>query len=261
MERSRVKKFEQLRRDILNENINNDYTNENLKQMADKLASAGINVEKNNTYRQSQNYIPHHQKTFDDIELNQKSIEPVVKNTNFNNDYMTDFLSEVKAYNLEKGYRSQDDTKANLLNELNIKPEIRPFGNNYKNDELIEKIENIEAKSDIENTDNSEVEELSSKVEILSNEDFDISKTMESEPVPYNHNVELENSQLKTMIFHQTQELKTNFGNQKKEIDEVNNKIDRVNLILNITLGILVFAIIIILGFFVYQLLKINGVL
>lgn len=265
MERSRVKKFEQLRQDILNENIHNDYTNENLKHIADKLSNAGVNVEKNNTYRQSQNYIPHHQKTFNDIEnnlneYNKESVEKVSQNTKFNNDYMNDFLSEVKAYNLEKGYRSQDDTKANLLNELNIKPEIRPFGNNYKNDELIDKIENIETKFDVECDDNNEVEELSSKVEFLSNSDFDISKTMESEAIPYNHNAELENSQLQTMIYHQTQELKTDFIHQKKEIDEVNNKIDRVNLILNITLGVLVFAIIVILVFFVYQLLKINGV-
>ena len=144
---------------------------------------------------------------------------------------------------------------------VQIEPELCViFKANYKNDELIDKIENIETKFDVECDDNSEVEELSSKVEFLSNSDFDISKTMESEAIPYNHNAELENSQLQTMIYHQTQELKTDFIHQKKEIDEVNNKIDRVNLILNITLGVLVFAIIVILVFFVYQLLKINGV-
>lgn len=273
MTRSRMKKFEQLRQDILNENAtNNNYTNESLKQFAQKLANAGIDVEKNNVYKESKDYIPHHQKSnIQKVEQNnldnRNQINTNLNNSNDNfdgnNDYMSDFLSEVKAYNLEKGYRQEEDTKANLLHELNIKPEIRPFGNNYKNNELFDSVNNDKYENKKDNyslQEQEEIEDISLKVESMSNEDFDISKTMDNEIIQYNDQVIDDKSQLQTIINNQTQELKTDFINQKKDIDAVNNKIDRVNLILNITLGILFVIIIIVLIIFVYQLLKINGV-
>ncbi|NMB18479.1 MAG: hypothetical protein GX984_03350, partial [Erysipelothrix sp.] len=38
----------------------------------------------------------------------------------FENEYLKDFLDEVKAYNVEKGYRSSQDTNENILEELNL---------------------------------------------------------------------------------------------------------------------------------------------
>lgn len=270
MARSRMKKFEQLRQDILNENAtNNNYTNESLKQFAQKLANAGIDVDKNNVYKESKDYVPHHQKTNNQnfeskVVDNSNQVNVNLNNNDFNsnNDYMSDFLSEVKAYNLEKGYRQEEDTKANLLHELNIKPEIRPFGHNYQNNELFDNV-NSDEKIEQDNYslhEQKEIDDISLKVESMSNEDFDISKTMDNEIIQYNEQITDDNSKLQTIIYNQTQELKTDVINQKRDIDAVNNKIDRVNLILNITLGILFVVVVVVLLVFVYQLLKINGV-
>lgn len=42
----------------------------------------------------------------------------------FENTYLKDFLNEVKEYNVKKGYRSNDDTQANIVSELQGKKTI-----------------------------------------------------------------------------------------------------------------------------------------
>lgn len=48
-----------------------------------------------------------------------KEIELEIFET-FENEYLKDFLDEVKAYNVEKGYRDTSNTHQNILKELNI---------------------------------------------------------------------------------------------------------------------------------------------
>src|SRR5690554_5438465 len=44
----------------------------------------------------------------------------------FENEYLKDFLDEVKAYNVEKGYRDTSNTHQNILKELNILDSDKP---------------------------------------------------------------------------------------------------------------------------------------
>ena len=55
----------------------------------------------------------------------------------FENEYLKDFLDEVKAYNVEKGYRNVGDTQSNILKELHS--DIKPKRVISKNDiELVD---------------------------------------------------------------------------------------------------------------------------
>lgn len=51
----------------------------------------------------------------------------------FENEYLRDFLDEVKAYNVEKGYRDASNTHQNILKELNIIE--------HENDEVLETLD------------------------------------------------------------------------------------------------------------------------
>ena len=101
----------------------------------------------------------------------------------FENEYLKDFLDEVKAYNVEKGYRSSQDTNENILEELNlIDKEIDPvieteenvFWEEYQHD-FINPVENdldLSNEKDFVLESKLDVEDPISEEEILSEDDI-----------------------------------------------------------------------------------------
>lgn len=82
----------------------------------------------------------------------------------FENEYLKDFLDEVKAYNVEKGYRSTSSTRQNILKELNI------LESDESENGIIEPIDHVEVEMEPE-TETSFWENYISNLEVESEDE------------------------------------------------------------------------------------------
>lgn len=111
---SRVKKYEDLRKSIDTESTVSDSISDSMEieqQGALKKFDSSIlkKVDVNNSF----DYVPEREKT--NSEATQKS---VVDDT-FTNEYLDDFIREVREYNIQKGTRESNDTQVDILAQLN----------------------------------------------------------------------------------------------------------------------------------------------
>lgn len=108
---------------------------EKIDQSVDeKVASSGLSEFANRLNEIDHQFEPMHVK--DKVQPKRaKETELEIFET-FENEYLKDFLDEVKAYNVEKGYRDTSNTHQNILKELNILDDDKP--------EDLEELEEIE---------------------------------------------------------------------------------------------------------------------
>lgn len=90
----------------LNQTVDEKIENRDLSSFANRLNSLDTQFEKMDI-EESLDYLPSHARSQE---------EPVFET--FENEYLKDFLEEVKEYNVQKGYRSHSDTTSNILNEI-----------------------------------------------------------------------------------------------------------------------------------------------
>lgn len=123
----------------------------------------------------------------------------------FENEYLKDFLDEVKAYNVEKGYRSSQDTNENILEELNlmdkqidpvVETEENVFWEEYQHD-FIDPTEDdlsLSKEKDIRLDSELEVEEPILEEEILSEDDItkEILKLTDTDEIDFEFQDEME---------------------------------------------------------------------
>lgn len=123
----------------------------------------------------------------------------------FENEYLKDFLDEVKAYNVEKGYRSSQDTNENILEELNlmdkqidpvVETEENVFWEEYQHD-FIDPTEDdlsLFKEKDIKLDSELEVEEPIFEEEILSEDDItrEILKLTDTDEIDFEFEDEME---------------------------------------------------------------------
>ena len=123
----------------------------------------------------------------------------------FENEYLKDFLDEVKAYNVEKGYRSSQDTNENILEELNlmdkqidpvVETEENVFWEEYQHD-FIDPTEDdlsLSKEKDIRLDSELKVEEPILEEEILSEDDItrEILKLTDTDEIDFEFEDEME---------------------------------------------------------------------
>jgi len=123
----------------------------------------------------------------------------------FENEYLKDFLDEVKAYNVEKGYRSSQDTNENILEELNlmdkqidpvVETEENVFWEEYQHDftDPTEDDLSLSKEKDIRLDSELEVEEPILEEEILSEDDItrEILKLTDTDEIDFEFEDEME---------------------------------------------------------------------
>jgi hypothetical protein len=111
--KSRVERFKSLHEKIDN-TVDESTHSKELSSFANRLNEIDDHFEKMDVPFNDEK--PSHARSF------QTEEDPIFDT--FENEYLKDFLDEVKAYNVEKGYRKIDDTQSNILKELHsdIKP-------------------------------------------------------------------------------------------------------------------------------------------
>lgn len=122
---SRVKKYEELRKSI---DTDQDTQNDTLEaQYAKGLNDINPSLYKRMEIKEEEPYKPEREKK-DTLHI----LESEKTTNNFQNEYLDDFINEVRAYNLKKGTRVCEDTQIDILNQL--QNQNRPKRSNYVED-------------------------------------------------------------------------------------------------------------------------------
>lgn len=283
MKKSRVKKYESLHQEIAAD-MESDVKNSDLSRFANRLNQIDDQFEKihtNELKTESPVRARQHQ--------NQANEFVDHSNDHYENEYLKDFLSEVKEYNVKKGYRDED-TRSNLISE--IKKEMNADKELEVLDDDLETI--VEELSFVEKNKltSEEIQEELEKTKvygqgIYDTQDLDLAEEMDAPQdeqtislavkelvddlddtsydehefddfeEPFADTDELEDRiAINQELLEQTQTLQHKIIDQEKTIDEMNDKMVRTNRLLNVVLSLILFAIIVVLLLFVKQFLN-----
>ena len=168
--------------------------------------------------------------------------------SSFNNEYLDEFISEVKQYNIKKGLRAVEDTQTNILKEI------------LKKDIEVKKEDNQSINIDVSSNDQ---EMITSEMKKMIDIDYQpIDDAIEDEVIkPVQEVLHNEVSYNNEEILAETAKLKKIVQDHDNELLEVNNHVSSTNRILNFVLIILFLTLLLALGGLVYFLLTNRGFL
>lgn len=292
--RSRVKKFEKLREEIMNETSDKIETKE-LSPFANQLHRLDDEQFENMDVSSYQEHQPLHlrRETFDvsstdsdpvDNEklddLFESASESMIEDTDsFRSNYLADFIDEAKQYNVEKGYRVDHDTKSNLLRELkaqhlyheqddqDIQEDIEVY-----EDELIETLEPeyVEEQEEIE-PEHFEQADFEQTMEFQSTE-LEQQPTIEDDDDSLEETIMMQVARLAenemseedfldeyapSDLLEATTKLKVQLDQQSEVVKDMESKIDKTSRSMNILLTVLITTLLILLAVFGYVFLRI----
>ncbi len=292
--RSRVKKFEKLREEIMNETFDKIETKE-LSPFANQLHRLDDEQFENMDVSSYQEHQPLHlrRETFDvsstdsdpvDNEklddLFESASESMIEDTDsFRSNYLADFIDEAKQYNVEKGYRVDHDTKSNLLRELkaqhlyheqddqDIQEDIEVY-----EDELIETLEPeyVEEQEEIE-PEHFEQADFEQTMEFQSTE-LEQQPTIEDDDDSLEETIMMQVARLAenemseedfldeyapSDLLEATTKLKVQLDQQSEVVKDMESKIDKTSRSMNILLTVLITTLLILLAVFGYVFLRI----
>lgn len=192
----------------------------------------------------NERYVPKQEVPIEPIVPEQIEEEPVMTESEegFSNNFLEEFIDEVKQYNVEKGYRNTVDTKANVLSGINgWQSNLRPFGHQKSDEPLVtpsnEPIisdEPIVEEDTSQETIMMEVQRLAELDEPLVDEKQDIDETL-------------------TYEIEELEELDI----QEEKVQPA-SKIDKA---INFFLYLLIAASIVVILIIVYIVLSVNGII
>lgn len=292
--RSRVKKFEKLREEIMNETSDKIETKE-LSPFANQLHRLDDEQFENMDVSSYQEHQPLHlrRETFDvsstdsdpvDNEklddLFESASESMIEDTDsFRSNYLADFIDEAKQYNVEKGYRVDHDTKSNLLRELkaqhlyheqddqDIQEDIEVY-----EDELIETLEPeyVEEQEEFE-PEHFEQADFEQTMEFQSTE-LEQQPTIEDDDDSLEETIMMQVARLAenemseedfldeyapSDLLEATTKLKVQLDQQSEVVKDMESKIDKTSRSMNILLTVLITTLLILLAVFGYVFLRI----
>ena len=257
---SRVKKFENYRREIDAMELNPD------KLVGDK-DEAVFNASFLKKMNVESEYVPEREKK-------EETKEHDFFNTDtFKNEYMDDFIKEVKQYNIERGLLENENTEIDILNQLRSKPSRRI--------ELTQELRKSQSESSLPSLENDTVnqskQEIARQIQELLNEEnedsnngFSVKKVElpqeETTQIPIISNNQglyeqqrIEDESFQRRISEETQQIRVQLSKNEEEINGLNQGVEKTHKLLNIALAILVMAFIAVIGVMVYLILKAGG--
>ncbi|MCR4950344.1 MAG: hypothetical protein K6A40_03350 [Solobacterium sp.] len=195
----------------------------------------------------------------------------------FDNDFLDQYIREVKQYNIDQGNAVSDNTRVNVLN--NIKGAVRnetpaplkpyptqrkqpdtadiPFKNSMRrNQESFENTEKIPVVSQYEEEPQARTkEDIMAEVQNLVNGVKKQGYLKEDDPADaYDKNLEADRAS-RQQLLNETTQMRAQLDDYEDNLNEVNDKMRQTNRILNIVLIVLILALITILGIVIYWIL------
>lgn len=289
---SRVKKYEELRKSIETENTVNDPARDSMgdeQQEALKKFDSSI-LKKANIDENA--YVPVREKAATE----QKEQEHSVIDDTFTNEYLDDFIREVREYNIKKGNRESEDTQIDILSQLNAV-------NRAKRAHYVEDIKEIDEEEDrrqvvsrdtiaqeVQNLLNVEPsineseldDDIYATTELILEDDVtsvnELPITEETQPLKKPAAKKIlqpiyemsdtdlydtqsiptvkEENTIHKKLMEETQQLRVQMDEYEDELTDLSDGVEKNNKILNFILCFLILVLLVIIGFIGYYIWK-----
>lgn len=283
---SRVKKYESLRKAI--EIDNNIDAAEDSKSSEQALKSFDSSIFKKAAIKEET--APKRAKEEKEVEGKESSTSDT-----FTNEYLDDFIKEVRDYNIRKGNRQSEDTQVNILYQLNaenrakrtrylqeIKDKqddtiIEPLSDEengkpvLSKEDLAKEVQQLLIDEDVqgstfdEETQDTDVEELSEK--LMQTQQIDLHQAAalvlpsddEEEDIEDSVKPNDEEDSLHKKLIEETQQLRVQLDEYEGELSDLSSGVEKNNRILNFILCFLILVLLVIIGFIGYYLWQATG--
>lgn len=284
---SRVKKYAELRKSIETDN-NIDktlHTEENgALEQEETLKKFDSSIFKKVDIKEDGEYTPVREKKEEPLE------QPPVDDT-FTNEYLDDFIKEVREYNIRKGTRESDNTQADILYQLNA-------ANRAKRSHYIQEIQDepqpeepkktVLSRDDIAlQVQNLLKEEEAPVVESFQPQPAAVEAVEEYAPQPeqrpqrpakkiiqpammedaFEDEDEIpvkkdapQQAVLHKKLLEETQQLRVQMDEYEDELTDLSDGVEKTNKLLNFVLCFLILVLLVIIGFIAYSLWKAGGI-
>lgn len=266
-ELSRTKKYEELRQQIQNDR-EGDVRSEALSPYANRLSRLDSNFRPMET-TSSKSHNPMHIKKevrFDSFTSHDPGDVPT-----FNNQYINEFIEEVKNYNIKKGYRNFEETSSNVLAEATGKGNYRESMSRFRNDRvylepartLISNEEEVPEQQTSLSLSYDEQNLTQEIKRILGNEPDNapvIRQMSEAEDLPaVEVSVEKPVENQFSSMLEETQKMRIQLDNYEEKLTGVNTSVSNSNRLLNFVVIVLVLLLLLMLSLGVYWVLYARG--
>lgn len=262
---SRVKKYEELRKAIETDDTD-EIQSEKLSEYANRLNEFDPIIFKKMEVK-NEGHVPVREKK--DV----TSDFEVFNTDTFKNEYMDDFIKEVKQYNMDKGLLENENTEIDILSQLQS-PKRKPRESYIQT--LSDPEDEVAVKEDTVSQSKQEIamqiQELLRDSEPepqkgISVKKVDMNETRENALIVSRNHDELkrhqqenaENKEFQRKLSEETTQIRVQLSEYEEEITGLNRGIGKTQKLLNIVLALLVFALISIIGVMVYWVLKAGG--
>lgn len=283
---SRVKKYESLRKAI--EIDNNIDAAEDSKSSELALKSFDSSIFKKAAIKEET--APKRAKEEKEVEGKESSTSDT-----FTNEYLDDFIKEVRDYNIRKGNRQSEDTQVDILYQLNaenrakrtrylqeIKDKqddtiIEPLSDEengkpvLSKEDLAKEVQQLLIDEDVqdstfdEEAQDTDVEELSEK--LMQTQQIDLHQAAalvlpsddEKEDIEDSVKPNDEEDSLHKKLIEKTQQLRVQLDEYEGELSDLSSGVEKNNRILNFILCFLILVLLVIIGFIGYYLWQATG--
>lgn len=319
---SRVKRYEDLRKQIEDDSIGTDTPpEEKLQSYAKRLNEIDPSIFKKVTITEEEPNTPQRERVETSIyDDNDSTMQE------FRNEYLDDFINEVREYNIKKGNRESENTQIDILNRLNavsrakrsdyiqnIEDEVKEV---KQEEAVIQNREDIAAQVKslleeealqpeplIQRTDTKKADEskpAEATVEVMKPTDVTSQELKKESPVkqpktkmtpsaqPVNVNqsaaekkekqsvmqnkpkpkpvaakelqAEVEREQkLHQKLVEETQQLRVQLNEYEDDLNDLSEGVEKTNKMLNVILGCLILALLVIIGIIIYWVIQAGG--
>lgn len=273
--KSRMQRNAKLHEELLNEKQERIETKElsvfanQLNDIDSQFERMDIEYETDKEYKsplhlRNDRYAPKKQVAIEDEKIVDNDADEEIEG--FSNDYLENFINEVKQYNVEMGYRKTADTRSNVLSSIEgWQSHLRPFGD----------IETIQEEKEL-----TPLKDLVTDEEIISEpqetiEEPEITEPQEP-PLDEQETIMMEVQRLSELSFEETIENEDIDETltyeviespdeispvQKPEEQDQEIKKSKSEVFFDVLLYLLIFASIIVIGLIIYIILKINNII
>ncbi len=288
---SRVKKYAELRKSIeTDNNIDMQMQSKDAEDQEKTLEKFDSSVFKKVDIKSNEEYTPAREKKED------ASLEQSLVDDTFTNEYLDDFIKEVRAYNIRKGNREMDDTQADILYQLNAANRakrthyIQQIEDTKEDaaeeerktvltqDQIALQVQNLlrEENNEVEEAERVEEEieevadEILSEAEEIVEESNDVENTkvlpIQKEETakkiiqPAVLDEEEPTGAMHKQLLEETQQLRVQMDEYEDELTELSDGVQKTNKLLNVLLCFLILVLLIIIGGIIYTIWKAGGI-
>ena len=213
----------------------------------------------------------------DDVDLKHAKKDDVQATLqhSFTNEYLDDFMREVREYNIRKGTRSIDSTEIDILTKISSLPSYNKKNVvTYVEEEPAEKIEIQRSRSEIV----KEVEALFQETlhgelsvdEVMDETDCEVEETENEQSVEVEKEQPVIIETIEALVSETNESemiedvFKKDLAQSKMnayeaELNNLSSGVDKNNRLLNITLGFLIVVLLAIIGFIVFAIYQAGG--